>query len=319
MFTIVESIKKIVEDEIRKLHLCEVGEITSVFPHSKDSDKDNYECNVRLKDKGVELRKVPVATSHIGLAHIPHVGDLVLLSFVNGDINAPIITGRLYNDEDRPPTTKMEEVVYQPPYKKDTKLRRAHISLPDGTVTISAFDDRISAIAGKSSFSQNSAGEIGIRSTKDANAQSGSFIDIDNGKILCSSKGGGECTINLSESGDIKITTSKNLTIECEKDITITCGGKFSLQAKGDVDINAGSQGGTVNVGGKNTVINPDDLCTLAGNSTHVVGRTNTEVHSGPQGMEVTSDGNLAMNSNLPMDISSKAIVSLKGTLVNIN
>ena len=139
MLTIVESIRKIVEDEIRKLHLCEVGEITSYFHIRKGSDKDNYECNVRLKDKEVELRKVPVATSHIGLAHIPHVGDLVLLSFINGDINAPIITGRLYNSEHRPPVTENGRNSLSTSLQKRHQLRRAHISLPNGTVSISAY------------------------------------------------------------------------------------------------------------------------------------------------------------------------------------
>ena len=91
MISVVEGVRKIVEAEVRKLHLAELGIITSVYPHTSDGDKQNYECDVRLRDKEVELRKVPVATQHIGLAHIPHVGDLVLLTFINGDINSPII------------------------------------------------------------------------------------------------------------------------------------------------------------------------------------------------------------------------------------
>ena len=43
------------------------------------------------------------ATPRIGQVSIPSVGDLVLVQFVGGDINAPIIVGSLYNDEDRPP------------------------------------------------------------------------------------------------------------------------------------------------------------------------------------------------------------------------
>jgi uncharacterized protein involved in type VI secretion and phage assembly len=51
------------------------------------------------------LKQVPVATQRIGGVSIPAVGELVLVQFVGGDINAPIITGRLYNDEDRPPVS----------------------------------------------------------------------------------------------------------------------------------------------------------------------------------------------------------------------
>ena len=137
--SIVESIKKIVESEIRKLHLVELGLVTSVFPHSTDGDKDNYECNVKLKDKDVELRRVPTSTSHIGLVYIPHVGDLVLLCYINGDINAPVIIGRLYNDEDRPPTSKMEEIVYAPPYTKNTKSQKTEYSIARKCICLEFF------------------------------------------------------------------------------------------------------------------------------------------------------------------------------------
>src|SRR6476619_3523673 len=131
---IVEVIRNIAQMEIKKIHTTELGIVTSVFPHASDSDKDNYECNIRLKDKGVELRKVPVATQQIGFVNILHTGDLVLVSFIGGNINSPIIVGRLYNETDRPPTSEQEEIVYKPPYTKDTSLRRLNIVLPEGTV-----------------------------------------------------------------------------------------------------------------------------------------------------------------------------------------
>jgi len=52
----VEVIKKIAEDEAKKLNIVEMGIVTSIFPHSDASDKDNYECNVKLKNRDLELR-----------------------------------------------------------------------------------------------------------------------------------------------------------------------------------------------------------------------------------------------------------------------
>ena len=52
--SIVEMIRKIAEKEIQKLHILELGIITSVFPHSSNDDKNNFECNVKLKDKEIE-------------------------------------------------------------------------------------------------------------------------------------------------------------------------------------------------------------------------------------------------------------------------
>jgi len=268
MLTIVESIKKIVEDEIRKLHLCEVGEITSVFPHSIKSDKNNYECNVRLKDKGVELRKVPVATSHIGLAHIPHTGDLVLLSFINGDINAPIITGRLYNDEDRPPLSKSEEIIYIPPYAKNNDLRRLNIVLPGGTVSLVIHDDHLTIVAGKSMMNINSAGELTLKSVKKAGKSSssessegivitarpeeGSLITMDNNQINYNVNGGGFASDILFQPGKMKFVSNgggeisiehnkkckiilKDDSLNINSDVPITISGKERITLEADM------------------------------------------------------------------------------------
>src|SRR5687768_2968613 len=98
MSGIIDAIKKVTENELKRILTTELGTVTSVYPHSSEGDKDNYECNVMLKDKDLELRRVPTATQHVGLSNPPHVGDLVLVTFINGDINYPVIIGRLYND-----------------------------------------------------------------------------------------------------------------------------------------------------------------------------------------------------------------------------
>lgn len=111
----IEVIKKVAEGEVKKIHTMELGVVTSTFPHSSESDKDNYECNIKLKNRDLELRKVPIATQMIGLAHVPNVGDLVLVSFISGNINAPVVIGRLYNDESRPPLNNAGEVIFEAP------------------------------------------------------------------------------------------------------------------------------------------------------------------------------------------------------------
>ena len=101
--TLYESVQRIVQEELGRVRTAELALVQEQHPHADDSDKDNYACTVRLRDSGIVLEQVPVATSRIGCASIPAVNELVLVQFVGGDINAPIITGRLYNDEDRPP------------------------------------------------------------------------------------------------------------------------------------------------------------------------------------------------------------------------
>jgi phage baseplate assembly protein gpV len=101
--TLYETIQRIVQEELGRVRTAELAIVQEQHPHASDSDKDNYACTVQLRNSGIVLKQVPVATSRIGCASIPAVGELVLVQFVGGDVNAPIITGRLYNDEDRPP------------------------------------------------------------------------------------------------------------------------------------------------------------------------------------------------------------------------
>lgn len=133
MDSIVSVMQQIAAREAEKIYTTELGVVTAIFPHAGESDRDNYQCSVKLKNRkdaggsDFELRKVPVATGHIGLANIPNVGDLVLVSFIGGDINAPVIIGRLYNDEDKPPVNDKEQVVLD-------RVESIKITMKGGTV-----------------------------------------------------------------------------------------------------------------------------------------------------------------------------------------
>jgi uncharacterized protein involved in type VI secretion and phage assembly len=205
---IVDSMRKIARAEVKKLHISELGVVTSVFPHSEDGDNDNYECSVKLRDRDIELRKVPVATSQVGLVSPPHVGDLVLLAFVNGDINSPIIVGRLYNDEDRPPTSKAEEFVYKPAYDKNAELRRLHIELPEGDVKVTVQDEQLILHVGETDITVSKE-EVKLETKK---------------------------PITIKTEDDLSIK-AKAVTIESDADTEIKAGGKMTVKGT-TVEIN---------------------------------------------------------------------------------
>jgi uncharacterized protein involved in type VI secretion and phage assembly len=219
--SIVETMKGIAEKELKKFHLPELGVVTSIFPHSRASDKDNYECNVRLKNVDVELRKVPIATQCIGLVGIPRVGDLVLLAFINGDINAPIVIGRLYNDEDRPPLNKAEEVVYVPPYARKSDVRRIYLEFPGGMI-FRITDDAV-----------------------DVNAGETKVIIQRNGDIVIESK----ANINVKAEGDTTLKSKGNMTfsassirMESEKDLNLKSGTDMKVQSGAAAEITSSAQ-----------------------------------------------------------------------------
>ena len=206
MDSIVSVMKKVAEKEAQKIYTTELGIVTAVFPHASDSDKDNYQCSVQLKNKkqpdgsDFELRKVPLLTPHIGMVNIPQVGELVALAFIGGDINAPIILGRLYNDEDRPPQNDTGQMIL-------TQLDSLSITLNGGTKIEVDVDGNVKIEA---------KGDITIKADKKA---------------------------EIAIKGDSVINTDGNIEITAKGDSVINADGNIEITAKGNVKLNNGNKG----------------------------------------------------------------------------
>ena len=138
MTSIVETIQQIVRGELRSVGIAELGVVDAVSAHKDSSDNDNYGCDVRLKNTGLLLKRVPIMTGHLGSAAIPNVGDLVLLTFAKGDMNQPIVVGRLYTDDDRPPVnTGNELIMHLPLHAEDDKAIKTRVfKLADAQLVI---------------------------------------------------------------------------------------------------------------------------------------------------------------------------------------
>ena len=113
--SLFDTIRRIVQEELGQVRTAELALVQEQHPHAAQSDSDNYACTVRLRDSGLVLRKVPVATQRIGAVSVPAVGEMVLVSFVGGSLNATVISGRLYNDQDRPPPSQDGQAILHLP------------------------------------------------------------------------------------------------------------------------------------------------------------------------------------------------------------
>lgn len=212
----VEVIKKIAEDEVRKLNMVEMGIVTSIFPHSDASDHNNCECNVKFKNRNLELRKVPIATQHIGFASVPNVGDLVLIAFIQGNINAPVVIGRLYNDEDIPPVHEAGEIVFESPDDKKSEVRRLFMKFPNGIV-LTITDDELKAEVGKSVVTIQTDGDVTIES---------------NAKLDIKAKG----NTTVASDGDLSFS-AQNIKIESKQGLDLKAGTTASVEATATLDI----------------------------------------------------------------------------------
>lgn len=252
MSTIVSTIQEIVRQELRRVHVTELGLVEAVYPHSTDDDNDNYGCDVRLKNSGLLLKRVPVATGHIGTVAIPNISDLVLLTFDKGDVNQPIVIGRLYNDEDRPPLNSPDEVIFRLPLAEadDKTIKAAIRNLKDSTppreilvemspkITVRISDGTVRATAGKTEMKL------------DQPDGSGGTVTVVAGRTK----------ITMNQDGDIAVEAAGAMTLKAARDLTLE-GQNVTIKGQMKTDIEAGTQatlkanmGATVNGGLSSTL-----------------------------------------------------------------
>jgi hypothetical protein len=236
MTNLVSIIQQIVSDQLRSMGMAELGVIEQDGQHShaESSDMDNYACDVRLKNTGLVLKQVPVATGHIGTAAIPNQGDLVLVAFSHGDQNQPIIIGRLYNDADRPPLNKADEVIFRLPLAKpdDETVKVEARNHPDDTpprevlieilpkIRVYLHDDEIVAEAGKTRLTLTQPGQR-------------------DGQVIVEA---GNSTITIDQDGDIAIEANGNISLTTQTgDVSIE-GMNVNIKSQAETKIEAGSQ-----------------------------------------------------------------------------
>src|SRR5688572_32465569 len=68
----ITLIEAVIRDQLRSFKIAELGVVTNVYSHESSSDKNNYECDVKLRNSGLELKRVGVATQRVGSVAIPN-------------------------------------------------------------------------------------------------------------------------------------------------------------------------------------------------------------------------------------------------------
>jgi phage baseplate assembly protein gpV len=201
--TLYETVQRIVQEELGRIRTAELALVQEQHSHADDSDKDNYACTVRLRDSGIVLEQVPVATSRIGCVSVPAVNELVLVQFVGGDINSPIITGCLYNDEDRPPVNDGGQAITHLPLGAEDG-DAVHVELHSG-------DTR------ELVFKLGSGIEVNVR---------------DDDPVVELKVDGGKLTLRLDRDGAVALESQGNVELK---------GNEISIEAQGQLNLKGGT------------------------------------------------------------------------------
>lgn len=261
MTSMVETLQAIVRQELARLRIAELGVVEALYPHAEADDKDNYGCDVKLKNSGLRLRRVPVATGHVGTAAVPSVGDLVLLAFDQGDVNQPIVIGRLYDDEDRPPLNRPDEVIFRLPlaepedktikaavrnHQDESPARRIEVEMPP-KISLLVDDGSVTATAGKTELKLDQPGGSGGTVTVVAGS---TRITMDqDGDVKVEASG----SMSLTARGDLKLE-GRSVKIKGLTSASLEAGTKATVKGSATATLQGGAgatvQGATVQVKG---------------------------------------------------------------------
>lgn len=202
---LLDTIRRIVRDELRQLQ----GATLAIVQEQHNGDGE-YACSVKLRDSELVLSHVPIATARMGLASIPAVDDLVLLQFIQGDINRPVIIGSLYNDEDPPPAAGDGEWICQLPLgagdSEGLQLQAISADTPTlgiriggGLVVELKDDDPVVSIdvgSGSAVLTIDSDGTLAIQGGKGISIEAGTDLELKGANVAI--EGSGEVKIKGS-------------------------------------------------------------------------------------------------------------------------
>ena len=201
MSLVMPTLRAVVRDELAGVRPVSLATVTAIDTNADDSGKRNVEVNAQLHGSDVELQRVPVASGRLGLSAAPRIGDTVVVAFVDGDLNGPVIIGSLYDDQQHPPKAAPDEVVYQVP-DDAAGVRRVEIITASGN-TVTVHDDDIKIAMGDTTMEVTADGAV---------------------KIVCATD------FVVEAQGEVKITAGKNVTLEASSDAIVKASASATFQ-----------------------------------------------------------------------------------------
>ena len=213
MSALIDTLREIIRQEIEARRPPELGLVLEVFPG--DGAEGNHQADVRLRQSGLTLRRVPVAVARPGVSLLPRIGDPVVVVFLDGDIAQPVIVGSIYSSAEQPPEAGPLEAVYQPSDAEDSGVRRVHIATPSGgTVTL---DDATLTIT--------------LGGTEVVIAQ--------DGDVTVTSPG----SISLAADGDVSIEAGGSVAVKAGMDVKIEAQANLAAKANATASVEAAATG----------------------------------------------------------------------------
>ena len=190
-----DAVARIARHEAEARATIAIGVIRDV--HRDAAGSPDHAVTLELRDRQQVFPRVPIAVGALGVVAAPSVGELVVVAFVEGDIQHPIVIGRLHNTDVPPPKHGDGQIV---------------LELPTGSGTVKLVLDP---------------------ATPDLSVKFGSDTEIKVTDKLAEIKiGDAKLTLDANGSAELKADVGGNkLTIGAGGDISIEASGKLKLKA----------------------------------------------------------------------------------------
>lgn len=190
-----------------------LGVVTEVFSNDGGSGDHHLDCHLRLHGSGLVLQHVPVMVSRVGLSALPRPGDLVVLGFVDGDVNGPVLLGVVHAQSTPSPDAKPDEVVYEVP-DESGDVRRFELRMPNGnTVTVKdktvevAMGSTKMTIEGDGAITMEAGGDITLKATGALKLEAGGTATLKGASVTV--EGSGSATLKGATTSIAGITSFK--------------------------------------------------------------------------------------------------------------
>jgi phage baseplate assembly protein gpV len=214
---IVHTIRDIARHEVEQRWNAALGVVTSV-------QATGYTCTVELRESLLVLPEVPLATGLMGTAGLPAENDLVVVLFAGGDLHAPIVVGRLYNEKIAPPQNEAGEFVAALPAGETAADKRLDLRVKtpgDGSRTLTlTLDGSVKVeLAVSNDGITLTTQDTSLALTQSSSSDGKAELKVGNSKVVIEQAG----NVTVEAEGTLKLKAS---TIEISGDTSVKIAGQ---------------------------------------------------------------------------------------------
>lgn len=177
MTAIVPLMEAVARRELEGHRTLSLGVVTEVFTNSGGDGAHHLDAHVRLHGGDLVLQNVPVLTGRAGVSAAPRADDLVVVGFLDGDVNGAVVLGVVHAAGVAPPQAEPDEVVYEVP-DPEADVRRLELRLPNGNL-VTVKDTEVRITMGGTTVLVEADGNIALESAADITLKASGNLQLE--------------------------------------------------------------------------------------------------------------------------------------------